>query len=207
MKVKTPGTDYIPNHLKSNGSMRTEKDNVHDNQGVLEEMMENGSSNCLLPGKRLFKDWRFFFSFPCSSHSGGVADDSDCAVNCLEEGQINFFAPSFRYVEDEAPEWSELDYKLKVSPDQSKQFGNLFLRLATLQQASLSFYCSGVVVSFHFIICLIRWDFSWNWNITFIIIIWRDRTLIIFYGSPTRIKLWVHTKCWLLVLPGSGFIV
>ena len=42
-------------HAKSNGTLMTEFDYGLANLGVVEEMTENGSSNCLLPGERLLK--------------------------------------------------------------------------------------------------------------------------------------------------------
>jgi hypothetical protein len=100
-------------------------------------------------------------------HAGVVADDCDNELNCVVENGRDFHAPSFRYVEDESSEWSDLDYKLKVPDNHTSVtlFSNIlvnlepdltFLRWAILQHALQSSYCSGVVVSFPSILCLIR---------------------------------------------------
>ena len=48
-------------------------------------------------------------------HLGVVADDADCVLTCVLEDQRSYAALSVRYVEDEAAEWAELDYSLKVT--------------------------------------------------------------------------------------------
>ena len=41
-------------------------------------------------------------------------------MNSRAQDEKHILAPSMRYVEDEAPEWSDLDYKIPVPDNQTK---------------------------------------------------------------------------------------
>ena len=49
-----------------------------------------------------------------------VGDCSSCVMNSRAQDEKHILAPSIRYVEDEPPEWSDLDYKIPVHDNQTK---------------------------------------------------------------------------------------
>ena len=49
-----------------------------------------------------------------------VGDCSSCIINLIAQDKRHILAPSIRYVEDEAPEWSDLDYKIQVPDNLTK---------------------------------------------------------------------------------------
>ena len=49
-----------------------------------------------------------------------VGDCSSCIINSIGQDKSHILAPSIRYVEDEAPEWSDLDYKIQVHDNQTE---------------------------------------------------------------------------------------
>ena len=49
-----------------------------------------------------------------------VGDCSSCIINLIAQDKRHILAPSIRYVEDEAPEWSDLDYKIQVHDNLTK---------------------------------------------------------------------------------------